>query len=184
MVLVTAFLLLRELHNWLTRYGESEKQCRLSENEKLQKLRAKYKKLDNSNNNTLRWLKTKSNPIKELSSWDDVAWNKQDFVEQGETELHKELSSVRAVLEMREEELRKLRWKLDRSQVNCDVKNIQTQTDDYYAAVKKPNTNVGHDVDQNHYESDLGQRGWSVTIYYNFLDAIAYFSQSVTLINE
>ena len=135
MVLVTTFLLLRELHIWLTKYGELEKQCRLSEHEKLQKLRAKYKKLDNTNNNTLRWLSMsmKSNPTTEPSSCDDVT-----LVEQEETELHKELSSVRAVLEMREEELRKLRWKLDRSQVNCDVKNIQTQTDDCSAAVKKP----------------------------------------------
>ena len=170
MVLVTTFLLLRELHNWLTRYGESEKQYRLSEEEKLAKLRAKYKKLDNTNNNTLRWLSMKSNPPTELSSGDDVTLE--------ETELHKELSSVRAVLEMREEELRKLRWKLDRSQVNCDVKHIQTQTDDCSASAKKPKTFDDVDalfdghvavVQQNQYGSDLGQRGWSVTFFYNLV---------------
>ena len=169
MVLVTTFLLLRELHNWLTRYGESEKQYRLSEKEKLAKLRAKYKKLDNTNNNTLRWLSMKSNPPKELSLGDDVT-----LAEPEETELHKELSSVRAVLEMREEELRKLRWKLDRSQVNCDVKHIQTQTDDCSASVKKPKTFDDVDalfdghvavVQQNQYGSDLGQRGWLVTFF-------------------
>ena len=59
----------------------------------------------------------------------------------------------------------------------CDVKHIQTQTEDAFA-VNKPLTHLvsesrvdGRDmVDQNLCDkSDLGQRGWSVTFYYNLI---------------
>ena len=151
MVLVTTFLLLRELHNWLTKCGESEKHYRRSEDEKL-KLRTKYRKIDNANNNTQRWLNK--------ASTDEVSRETRDVIEREETELLKELSSVRAVLEMREEALRKLRWKLDRTQVICDVKHIQTQTEDGSAVNEAL-------VYQTPYDSDLGQRGWSVTFNVN-----------------
>ena len=149
MVLVTTFLLLRELHNWLSGCGESEKQSRRAEDEIL-KLRTKYRLIDNTNNDTLKWLYTESA--------DEVTRETRDVqvIEREETELLKELSSVRAVLEMREEELRKLRWKLDRTQVICDVKHIQTQTEESSAVHKAL-------IYQNQYDSDLGQRGWSVT---------------------
>ena len=173
MVLVTAFLLLRELHNWLTRCGEAEIHRRQSEKEKIKKLRTKYNQIDNANNNTLRWLNVKS-----TTDLEKINQKTEDVIEKEESEIQRELASVRAVLEMREEELRKLRWKLDWSQVICDVKHIQTQTEDALDAVNKPMTHLvseslddGHDiVDQNLCDkSDLGQRGWSVTFYYNLI---------------
>ena len=170
MVLVTAFLLLRELHNWLTRCGEAEIHRRQSEKEKIKKLRAKYNQIDNANNNTLKWLNVKSTTENRRI---------RDVIEKEESEIQRELASVRAVLEMREEELRKLRWKLDLSQVICDVKHIQTQTDNGLAdAVNKPLTHLvseslvdGQDIVYQNLcdKSDLGQRGWSVTFYYNLI---------------
>ena len=174
MVLVTAFLLLRELHNWLTRCGEAEIHRRQSEKEKIKKLRAKYNQIDNANNNTLRWLNVKS-----TTELEEINQKTEDVIENEESEIQRELASVRAVLEMREEELRKLRWKLDRSQVICDVKHIQTQTDNGLAdAVNKPLTHLvseslvdGQDIVYQNLcdKSDLGQRGWSVTFYYNLI---------------
>ena len=174
MVLVTAFLLLRELHNWLTRCGEAEIHRRQSEKEKIKKLRTKYNQIDNANNNTLRWLNVKS-----TTDLEKINQKTEDVIEKEESEIQRELASVRAVLEMREEELRKLRWKLDWSQVICDVKHIQTQTEDGLAdAVNKPLTHLVSEslvnqcdmVDQNICDkSDLGQRGWSVTFYYNLI---------------
>ena len=174
MVLVTAFLLLRELHNWLTRCGEAEIHRRQSEKEKIKKLRTKYNQIDNANNNTLRWLNVKS-----TTDLEKINQKTEDVIEKEESEIQRELASVRAVLEMREEELRKLRWKLDWSQVICDVKHIQTQTEDGLDdAVKKPLTHLvseslvdGQDIVYQNLcdKSDLGQRGWSVTFYYNLI---------------
>ena len=137
-------------------------------------MRAKYNQIDNANNNTLRWLNVKS-----TTDLEEVTRKTEDVIEKEESEIHRELASVRAVLEMREEELRKLRWKLDWSQVICDVKHIQTQTEDGLAdAVNKPLTHHvsesridGRDmVDQDLCDkSDLGQRGWSVTFYFNLI---------------
>ena len=137
-------------------------------------MRKKYNLIDNANNNTLRWLNVKS-----TNELEEVTRKTGDVIEKDESEMiQRELASVRAVLEMREEELRKLRWKLDWSQVMCDVKHIQTQTEDGLADVNKPLTHLvtesrvdGRDiVDQNLCDkSDLGQRGWSVTFYYNLI---------------
>ena len=140
-------------------------------------MRAKYNQIDNANNNTLRWLNVKSTtPTTEL---EEVTRKTRDVIEKEESEIQRELASVRAVLEMREEELRKLRWKLDWSQVICDVKHIQTQTEDGLAdAVNKPLTHLVSEtrvnrrdmVDQDLCDkSDLGQRGWSVTFFYNLI---------------
>ena len=136
-------------------------------------MRTKYNQIDNANNNTLRWLNVKS-----TTELEEINQKTKDVIEKEESEIQRELASVRAVLEMREEELRKLRWKLDWSQVICDVKHIQTQTEDGFAAVNKPLNHLvselrvdGRDmVDQNLCDkSDLGQRGWSVTFYYNLI---------------
>ena len=48
-----------------------------------------------------------------------------------ESDLYKELESVRAVLEIREEELKKLRREIDRSKIKREVRqHKETQTDD------------------------------------------------------
>ena len=161
MVLVTAFMLLRELHKWLTRNREMEKQSRLQDKEKLKSLRLKYSKMDNVNNNTRRWLRNKSTNLRAgVEPSREFPCEKKDV-----SEIQKELASVRAVLEIREEELRKLRWKIDRSQIVCDVKHIQTQTqDDTVNESKSFATQLikNQRVHQNQNKCDLGQRGWSV----------------------
>ena len=93
MVLVTAFLLLRELHNWLARCGETEIHRRQSEKEKIKKLRTKYNLIDNANNNTLRWLNVKS-----TNELEEVTRKTGDVIEKDESEMiQRELAIIQNV---------------------------------------------------------------------------------------
>ena len=107
MVLVTACLLLRWIHQWVTKTNHQQQKSQTESD--LNKLKIKLK-LDKLN------YKDKCKvPAKAVD----------------ESDLYKELESVRAVLEIREEELKKLRKEIDRSKIKREVRqHKETQTDD------------------------------------------------------
>ena len=78
-----------------------------------------------------------------------------------ESDLYKELESVRAVLEIREEELKKLRREIDRSKIKREVRqHKETQTDDVDEANEDMNEYC-EDVFQNCSERIDGNFEWN-----------------------
>ena len=107
MVLVTACLLLRWIHQWVTKTNHQQQKSQTESDLNKLKIKLKLDKLNYKDKFKV--------PAKAVD----------------ESDLYKELESVRAVLEIREEELKKLRREIDRSKIKREVRqHKETQTDD------------------------------------------------------